>query len=442
MSARYEPSQYTLLSQFIDMLSNISMFQLTRLLTLKNVAELFQFSVYYLADQLQRSAMQFICLNLPALLEARALTSLDETSWEKLDTFYRNTNQVFRNRRLGPITDFPTAEMIENEFEREPTTLEDLKTAEEMSKLSLKPRRRRISSGEKVKLDLGRNRLNSSDSYSEESEHANESDDDDKMSFKDFEMQEKSGVVDRDKIQSVETWNKEPTPEEDEGKGDKSFFTDLLSQRPVKTEPVQQTKKSGRISQKERKRLSKEATSPSEDISPPKSSGSGWAGWGSIPSPAQQKCSLSLQEIMKVESKTPVHQQEKSKMQQKSEKKTSWKKIDLSSSFETTSASPSPVKSNPWKLTSEVSPEKEKVLDLGRWNQDDTFQQIMKEDVKKEENLVKIQSKPLHVTQIEEKAIEELKKFYNVSSCRDEIITVSRLQTVSLATPVWKKSNK
>ena len=66
----------------------------------------------------------------------------------------------------------------------------------------------------------------------------------------------------------------------------------------------------------------------------------------------------------------------------------------------------------------------------------------MKEDVKKEENLVKIQSKPLHVTQIEEKAIEELKKFYNVSSCRDEIITVSRLQTVSLATPVWKKSHK
>ena len=55
---------------------------------------------------------------------------------------------------------------------------------------------------------------------------------------------------------------------------------------------------------------------------------------------------------------------------------------------------------------------------------------------------MKIQSKPLHVTQIEEKAMEELKKFYNVSSCRDEIITVSRLQTVSLATPVWKKSNK
>ena len=38
-------------------MSNNSMFQLARLLTLVNVAELFPFFVYYLADQLQRSAM-------------------------------------------------------------------------------------------------------------------------------------------------------------------------------------------------------------------------------------------------------------------------------------------------------------------------------------------------------------------------------------------------
>ena len=65
---------YTLHSQFIDSMSNNSMFQLARLLTLVNVAELFPFFVYYLADQLQRSAMQLICLNLPALLEALTRT--------------------------------------------------------------------------------------------------------------------------------------------------------------------------------------------------------------------------------------------------------------------------------------------------------------------------------------------------------------------------------
>ena len=415
------------------------MFQLTRLLTLKNVAELLQFSVYYLADQLERSAMQFICLNLAALLEARALTNLDEASWEKLDTFYRNSNPVFRNRRLGPIVDFPTSEMIENEFGRDPTTLEDLRAAEEMAKLSLKPRRRRVSSGEKVKLDLGRNRLNSRDSYSEESEHGNESEDDEKMSFQDFKIHKNNEQKEEEMPQSKETFSKEP--ELVELKGDKSFFTELLNKKPIATEPTP-AKKLGRMSQKERKRLSKEsseAVAPIEDIGPSKS---GWSGWGSIQSPPHQPFSSSLMEIMKMESKTPVQQQDKSKSQQKSEKKTSWKKIDLSSSLESqaTSASPSPVKSNPWKLP-EVSPEKEKVFKMGKKPQDDTFQQIMKEDVKKEQNLVKIQSKPLHVTQVEEQAIEELKKFYNVSSCLDEIITVTRLQKGCLATPVWKKTN-
>ena len=166
--------------------------------------------------------MQFICLNLAALLEARALASLDEASWEKLDTFYRNSNPVFRNRRLGPIVDFPTSEMIENEFGRDPTTLEDLRAAEEMAKLSLKPRRRRVSSGEKVKLDLGRNRLNSRDSYSEESEHGNESEDDEKMSFQDFEIHKNNEQKEEEMPQSRETFSKEP--ELVEQKGDKSFL--------------------------------------------------------------------------------------------------------------------------------------------------------------------------------------------------------------------------
>ena len=124
--------------------------QLTRLLTLKNVAELFQFSVYYLASQLEQSSMQFICLNLPALLESKNLEVLDDVSWTKLDNFYRNSNPVFRNRRLTPLLDHPRCEDIETEYLANPITFEELKVAEEMSKLSLKTRRRRTSSGEKV----------------------------------------------------------------------------------------------------------------------------------------------------------------------------------------------------------------------------------------------------------------------------------------------------
>ena len=123
-------------------------FQLTRLLTLKNVAELFQFSVYYLSTQLQQSSMQFICLNLPALLETRTLEILDDVSWAKLDNFYRNSNPVFRNRRLTPLLDHPRSDDIETEYLANPITFEELKVAEEMAKLNLKSRRRRTSSGE------------------------------------------------------------------------------------------------------------------------------------------------------------------------------------------------------------------------------------------------------------------------------------------------------
>ena len=440
--------------------------QLTRLLTLKNAAELLQFSVYYLADQvcephqiffishsnnfspnvtcfqLQLSAMQFICLNLAALLESRALESLEPESWDKLDTFYRNSNPVFLNRRLGPIDSFPSADVIESEFKTDPITFEELKAAEEMAKLNLKPRRRRISSGEKVKVDIGRNRLNSAESYSEESEN---DENEDKMSFGDLESEDENATEHgREDLESKESPTKEPSPID---QPEKSFFSDLL--KPLKIEISKTEKKKstpGRVSQKERKRLSREAaeaasvTATSEEVSPSKTS---WSGWGAIPSQPQLSSSSSLVEIMKMEVKTPSQQPDKVKSN-KSEKKTSWKKIDLNAGLDVaTSSSPSPVKTNPWKLPSEVSPEKEKCVDLRKTvNKDETFQQIMKEDVRKEEHLLKVQSKPLHVTQIEERAIEELKKFYNVSSCKDEIITVTRFERATLATPVWRRPHK
>ena len=124
--------------------------QLTRMLTLKNVAEMLQFSVYYMSEQLQQSTMQFICLNLPALLENKTLELLDDVSFEKLDQYYRQSNPVFRNRRLFPIFDGVSRDAIEDEYEADPVSFEELNAAEEMRKLSLKTRRRRTSSGEKV----------------------------------------------------------------------------------------------------------------------------------------------------------------------------------------------------------------------------------------------------------------------------------------------------
>ena len=106
---------------------------------------------------------------------------------------------------------------------------------------------------------------------------------------------------------------------------------------------------------------------------------------------------------------------------------------------------PTPTKSNPWNIP--ASPQidlsfREINSDLPVRDPSGSFQQIIQEDITKEENLVKVMSKSLHITQIEEKAIEELRKFYNVAQCQDEIITISRQPKGSLvAAPVWKKKS-
>lgn len=57
------------------------------------------------------------------------------------------------------------------------------------------------------------------------------------------------------------------------------------------------------------------------------------------------------------------------------------------------------------------------------------------------ENLSRAITKPLWVTQIEEKALEELRQFYNVDRCFDENVTIARLdQDRIMATPIWKKN--
>ena len=73
---------------------------------------------------------------------------------------------------------------------------------------------------------------------------------------------------------------------------------------------------------------------------------------------------------------------------------------------------------------------------------DVSFVNIMQADAKEVENLTKITSKPLNITQIEERAIEELRTFYNADGATGELITVARVQKGAMAAPVWKRVNK
>ena len=67
--------------------------------------------------------------------------------------------------------------------------------------------------------------------------------------------------------------------------------------------------------------------------------------------------------------------------------------------------------------------------------------QILHEERKESENLVRAIAKPLASTQIEERAIAELRRFYNVDNCFDENVEIDRVDSRRvLATPIWKKN--
>ncbi|CAH1965417.1 unnamed protein product [Acanthoscelides obtectus] len=89
---------------------------------------------------------------------------------------------------------------------------------------------------------------------------------------------------------------------------------------------------------------------------------------------------------------------------------------------------------NPWKpipdITDNITPKKSTIND------------IISDERKQKENLMKITSKLLLFTQMEDKAIEELHKFYNTENVAEEIISVERVNIGAVAAPVWVPKTK
>ncbi|XP_063932773.1 inhibitor of Bruton tyrosine kinase [Zophobas morio] len=83
---------------------------------------------------------------------------------------------------------------------------------------------------------------------------------------------------------------------------------------------------------------------------------------------------------------------------------------------------------NPWKIVSEIG---------SPTSLETSMSDIISSEKKQKENLVKIKSKLLIYTQIEDKAIEDLCKFYNAENVDDEFITVERVNMGAVAAPVW-----
>uniref|UniRef100_A0A1A8RFS5 Inhibitor of Bruton agammaglobulinemia tyrosine kinase n=2 Tax=Nothobranchius rachovii TaxID=451742 RepID=A0A1A8RFS5_9TELE len=128
----------------------------TENLTLKNVAELLEFATLYNAEQLKQSCLQFIVLNMAALLESRALDILSDEVLLELSASYRRMIPAMQKRVITPYPGAPDLtfyeEDLDSTFSPKPEAELDQSCREILlkkakMKAKKKPRRRSDSSG-------------------------------------------------------------------------------------------------------------------------------------------------------------------------------------------------------------------------------------------------------------------------------------------------------
>uniref|UniRef100_A0A665VK97 BTB domain-containing protein n=1 Tax=Echeneis naucrates TaxID=173247 RepID=A0A665VK97_ECHNA len=130
---------------------------ITENLTLKNAAELLEFATMYNADQLKLSCLQFIVLNMAAMLESKALDILSDEVLVDLSAAYRKMIPAMQRRIITPYPSAPDlrayeAEDLELPFSPRPEAEQDHSCRDIMlrkakMKAKKKPRRRSDSSG-------------------------------------------------------------------------------------------------------------------------------------------------------------------------------------------------------------------------------------------------------------------------------------------------------
>ncbi|XP_036850372.2 inhibitor of Bruton tyrosine kinase isoform X2 [Manis javanica] len=139
----------------ITRLKGICEVALTEKLTLKNAAMLLEFAAMYNAEQLKLSCLQFVGLNMAALLEARSLDVLSDDVLKDLSLFYRKMIPAMDRRVITPYQDGPHISYLEIEdgdtFLKEEINMEQnyLETVfkKAKTKAKKKPRKRSDSSG-------------------------------------------------------------------------------------------------------------------------------------------------------------------------------------------------------------------------------------------------------------------------------------------------------
>ena len=104
----------------IERLKEICEVRLAQLVSLKNVSELFCFATSLNANQLKKFTMQFICLNLGALVECNSLQNLPSCAIKEFSDFYRSFVPQMACRMITPYMCEPSSFTLQQVLEENP----------------------------------------------------------------------------------------------------------------------------------------------------------------------------------------------------------------------------------------------------------------------------------------------------------------------------------
>ncbi|XP_060805513.1 inhibitor of Bruton tyrosine kinase [Amyelois transitella] len=396
---------------FISRLREMCEIALSNLINLKNCAELCQFAHTYNATQLKQCCMEFISLNLCSILENRSLDLIEDDVLHDISNYYCKFNPIMSSRVITPFFNAPTDEVIDECAANFPIHLEltdeDIKNDDTDIKEKKKSKSKKIEYTDSEKARMRYESVSSVTSL----DMSNDVSGDITLSLSNISREEKGA---REK---QEKWIEVPSSQQKQQKVVQARLKAISNAREILNEtPVESFTKLTKNNSFNNQSTENVPTTSRMSMSPKDSSISEM-----MRSPNVTQGNLVISHIGP-------------KMSQKQRKKLAMQEHvpqNLGDYFDKLNMGSPPEKpKNPWKVVEAPvasSSPKAKAME---------FNQILTDQKKQREDFSRIMTKPLALTQLEDKAIEELERFYNVHEADDEWITVQRIE-IKVSSPQW-----
>ncbi|XP_053614873.1 inhibitor of Bruton tyrosine kinase [Plodia interpunctella] len=401
---------------FISRLREMCEVALSNLLNLKNCAELCQFAHTYNATQLKQCCMEFISLNLCSILENRTLELIEDNVVEDISRYYCKFNPIMSSRVITPFYNAPSDDVIDDCAANFPVHLEltdeDVKNDSMIDNKDISKKKSKAKKIEYTESEKARMRYESVSSVTS-LDLSNEVSGDITLSLSNISKESEKGAREKQ-----EKWIEVSSSQQKQQKVVQarlkaiSNARDILNETPTEsfTKLTKNNSSSSIIQSENVPTTSRISVSPKDS------------------SIAEMAKSPNMSQGFVINHIGP-------KLSQKQRKKMALQGHDTPQRLDgylnkLNIESPPEKPRNPWKVVetpAASSSPKAKAVE---------FNQILTDQKKQRDDYSRIMTKPLGLTQLEDKAIEDLERFYNVHEADDELITVRRIE-IKVSSPQW-----